>query len=420
MKKSSFPKILPMRQRANLINKILEQRLQKSLPKLMRETGIDMWLIICQEDNPDPVLKTLMPMDTWCPILQVLVFYDQGQEKGLERINISGTNTHDLYDRPYKGQVETKQWDLLKQIIEKRVPEKIGINTGEIEWAAGGLTHNLYLQLSQKLPQKYTERFYSAESLVTRWLSTFIEEEIAIYEHVVNIAHNLLAECYSRKAVIPGITTIEDLEWYYWQRCNDLGLNLAFKPYFTIVRSHKMREKFGEEDQVIRQGDLIHSDVGINYLRYNTDHQQWAYVLPEGEQDTPEGMREIMKKGNQLQDIFMNEFVEGLTGNELLKNILTLAKYEGLPEPKVYSHSLGYFLHEPGPLIGLPWEQKKCPGRGDVKLNYNNAFAMELSVTDSAAEWENQKISMSMEEDIVFTENGCRPLDGRQTKFYLI
>ncbi|MFH1927421.1 MAG: M24 family metallopeptidase [Chloroflexota bacterium] len=415
-----FPEILPLRQRSEVIHRILKKRLDTILPMAMRETGIDMWLILCQEDDLDPVFKTLTPMDLWCPILQILVLYDRGEGEGVERINISGTNTHDLYDRPYRGQVEEEQWPLLMKIIEERDPKRIGINTGSIEWAAGGLTHNLYLQLVEKLPSKYVERLESAEPLATRWISTLTDEEIELYEYVVNVAHHLIAESYSRKAIVPGLTTVDDLHWYYWERCASLGLEVSFRPGFGLVRSEAMKEKYGESDQIIRAGDFVRCDVGIRYLRLTTDNKAWVYVRRPGEQDVPEGMKHLMAQGNRLQDIFMSEFELGLTGDELLENILTRARREGLPKPKVYSHSLGHFLHEPGPLIGLPWEQDSCAGRGAVKLEYNYAFTMELSVRGPLPEWGGQEIAMALEEDVVFTEQGCRLIDGRQTEFYLI
>jgi len=415
-----FPSVLSMQQRADVINRTLKKRLETIMPMAMRETGFDMWLILCQEDNFDPVFTTLVPMDTWCPILQMLVFYDRGGLEGVECINISGTNTYDLYDRPYEGQVEEKQWPLLRGIIEDRDPKRIGINIGAIQWAAGGLTHNLYTQLVEVLPPKYVDRLTSAEPLATRWLATLTDDEVELYAHVVNVAHHLLAECYSRKGIIPGVTTTQDLQWYYWQRCADLGVEPSFRPGFYLIRSDAMKRKFGDDDRVIRPGDFVRSDVGIRYLRLNTDHQQWVYVLREGEDDAPEGMKRLMGEANRLQDVFMAEFRRGLTGNELLNNILTRARNEGIPNPKVYSHSLGLFLHEPGPLIGLPWEQERCPGRGDVKLEYNYSFTMELSITDSVPEWDNQEILMGMEEDVVFTKDGCYPIDGRQTEFYLV
>jgi Xaa-Pro aminopeptidase len=386
----------------------------------MRETGFDMWLILCQEDDLDPVFRTMIPMDTWCPILQMLVFYDGGAERGVECINISGTDTHNLYERPYRGQLEHEQWPLLLKIIQECDPQRIGINTGAVQWAAGGLTFNLYTQLAGHLPERYVARLESAEPLATRWLATLTEDEIELYDHVVDVAHHLIAECYSRRTIVPGITTTEDLQWAYWQRCADLGLSVAFRPYFNLVRSDRDRTKVGANDNVIRPGDLIHCDVGIHYLRLCSDHQQWAYVLRDGETDAPQGLKHLMAQGNRLQEVFMAGFRQGRTGNELLHTILTRARMEGLPDPRVYSHSLGLLLHEPGPLIGLPWEQESIPGRGDVVLEHNQAFTMELSVAAPVREWDDQQIRMSMEADVVFTRDGCRAIGARQTAFHLV
>jgi Xaa-Pro aminopeptidase len=264
------------------------------------------------------------------------------------------------------------------------------------------------------------ERLVSAEPLVTRWLAALTPHEIALYEHVVDVAHHLLAECYSRQAIVPGVTTTRDLEWFYWQRCADLGLPPSFKPFFNLVRSESARQAHGPEDDVIRPGDLIHSDVGIRYLRLTSDHQQCAYVLRPGESDAPAGLKALMAEANRLQDVFMDEFQEGLTGDELLRNILTRARAEGIPNPKVYSHSLGLLLHEPGPLIGLPWEQERNPGRGDVALCEGNCFTMELSVRGPVPEWDGQEALMALEEDVAFTEGRCRPIHGRQMALYLI
>lgn len=410
----------PMRERAAVVNRNLRTRLDTVLPLAMRETGFDMWIVLCQEDNPDPVFSTMIPMDTWCPILQLLVFYDRGSDRGVERINISGVNTHDLYDRPYRGQLEREQWPLLRQIVETRDPKRIGINTGAIQWAAGGLTHNLYTQLVDHLPDRCVERLQSAEPLVTRWLATLTDDEIATFEEVVRLGRGIIAECYSPRAITPGVTTTTDLEWLYWQCAADLGVDIAFKPFFNLVRSAAAKAQFGAEDNVIRAGDLIHCDVGIRYLRLNSDHQEWAYVRREGETDAPAGLKALLAEGNRLQDVFMAEFHRGRTGNQLLKSILTRARREGIPDPRVYSHSLGLYLHQPGPLIGLPWEQEACVGRGDVALEYGNAFTMELSVSGPAAEWGGETVRLSMEEDVVFTPAGCRVLDDRQTAFHLV
>ncbi len=413
-----FPRVLPMRERSDLIDEVLATRLDAVLPIAMREAGLDMWIIICQEDDLDPVFTTMVPMNCWCPIMQILVFYDTGD--GIERINLGRTNTQDLYDRPLNTEVESIQWAALQDIIKERNPEKIGLNIGSTQWAAGGLTHNLYTQLLEHVPTGFEDRLVSAEHACTRWLATLTDEEIPVYEHVVRVAHAILAECLSPATIVPGLTTITDVEWAYWQRAADLGLDVSFKPYFGLIRSAETREQYGARDLTIRPGDYMHSDVGIKYMRYNSDHQQKAYVLRPGEADAPDELKALMAEGNRLQDVFMSEFTVGLTGNEHLHNILTRARKEGIPEPKIYSHSLGYFLHEPGPLIGLPWEQECCEGRGDVKMEHNYCFTMELSVMDAVDEWNGADFRLSLEEDVIFAKDGCRVLDGRQTEFHLI
>lgn len=409
-----------MRERARVIRDILAKRLDTVLPVAMREAGFDMWVILCQEDDLDPVFASMMPMATWCPILQMLVLFDRGADSGIERISIAMTDTGGLFDQPWKGHHHAEQWPLLREIIAQRDPRHIGINTGRVQWAAGGLTHNLHQQLIETLPAKYADRLASAEPMATRWLATLTEEEIETYEHVVAVARQLIADCYSREAIVPGRTTPEDLEWQYWQRCADLGLQVSFKPFFNVVRSDAAKAQPGGDDRAIRPGDLVHCDCGIRYLRLNSDHQQWAYVLRAEESEAPAGLTRLLAQAHRLQDVFRGEFREALTGNELLAAILARARAEGVPDPRVYSHSLGLLLHEPGPLIGLPWEQDRCCGRGDVVLRGNYAFTMELSVADSVPEWNGQTVRLSIEEDVVFTGEGCRILGDRQEAFHLV
>lgn len=412
--------LLPVRKQDEVLLRVLRQRLDTILPTAMREADLDLWLILCQEDNPDPVFRTMIPLNTWTPLLQMLVFHDRGEAVGVERINLSMTDTADLYERPWTGTSTPEQWQHLARLVQERDPRRIGVNIGSVNWAAGGLTHNLYNQLVAALPSPYPNRLVSAEAACTRWLMTLSEEELDLYPSIISIAHGIIAECFSRATVLPGVTTTQDLEWAYWQRCADLGFEMAFKPYFRLYRSPADQARYPVEDRVIRRGDVLHCDVGFRYLRLNTDHQELAYVLREGEADAPAGLKRLLAENNRLQEVYLSQFQQGLTGNELLARMLSRAREAGIPSPKVYSHSLGLYLHEPGPLIGLPWEQECCPGRGDVRLEPNTCFTMELSVCDTVPEWGGQELRLGTEQDVAFTAEGCRPLDGVQTAFHLI
>jgi Xaa-Pro aminopeptidase len=423
---SGYPSVLSIRERAALVNAVALRRLERLLPRLMRETGFDMWIVACNEDNLDPVFETMIPYENWCPITQILVFYDKGPDKGVERLNCSRTDTQGLFQNVWdaaawdskKGE---SQWDCLGRIVRDRDPRRIGINEGEVQWAAGALTSVLKKRLVEAIGPKYAARLVSAEPLVTLWLETLVDEEVEIMERAAALSRAIIAEMFSSRVVTPGVTTTDDLRYFYWQTVADLGLKVSFSPFVSIRgRDPKVLEERGKDDKVLRPGDLVHCDVGLKYMRWNSDHQEMAYLLKQGETEAPETFRKLMAEANRLQDVYCGEFKAGLTGNELLGRMLGKAREMGIPGPKIYSHSLGLFLHEPGPLIGLPWEQVNNQGRGDVKLVPNSCFTAEMSVTAPVPEWGGKEFRLPLEQDVVFTEAGVRFLAGRQTAFHLI
>jgi hypothetical protein len=420
------PAVLRIEGRIATVNRVVAMRLERLLPQVMRQNGFDMWLIICNEDNLDPVFLTMIPYDTWAPITQILVFYDPGPGKEIERLNLSRTNLKGLYKdvwdyNAWDNEKRESQWDCLARIVRELNPRTIGINEGEVQWAAGGLTVPLKKALVEAIGAQYSGRFKSAEPLATRWLETFLDEELDIYGQVVAVAHDILARTMSNVAITPGVTTIDDMNHFYWQQVADLGLDIAFNPSCTVRgRSPQETEKYGKADRTIRRGDLLHCDVGIKYLRYYSDHQEWAYVLRLGESDVPETFKKAMAEANRLQDVYAGQFKAGLTGDQLLANILSTARSGGIATPRVYSHSIGYYLHEPGPLIGLPWEQVRNPGRGEVALVDNSCFTAELSVSVPIPEWGGRELRMALEQDVAFTGGKVHFVNGRQTAFHLV
>ncbi len=420
------PVVLSIRDRASLVLGITQDRLDNLLPRLMRETGFDMWIIACNEDNLDPVFETMIPYENWNPITQILVAFDRGPEKEVERLNISRTDTQGLWKNAWdasawdsrKGE---SQWECLGRIVRERDPKRIGTNEGPIEWAAGGLTAVLKARLVEALGPAFASRLVPAEPLATLWLETLTPPELETMERAAALSRAIIADMFSDRVVTVGLTTTDDLRYYYWQRVSDLGLKVSFSPFVSIRgRDPEVLKRYGPEDRVLRPGDLVHCDVGLKYMRWNSDHQEMAYVLKPDEADVPPTFRALMAEANRLQDIYGGEFRTGLTGNEILGRVLQKAKAAGIPGPRVYSHSLGYFLHEPGPLIGLPWEQVNNPGRGDVKLAPNSCFTAEMSVTGPVPEWGGKDFRLPLEQDIVFTGQRTIFLAGRQTSYHVI
>jgi Xaa-Pro aminopeptidase len=230
------------------------------------------------------------------------------------------------------------------------------------------------------------------------------------------VAHSIIAEAFSSKIVTPGVTTSSDLEWWMLEKVRALGLSTWFDPSISIQRPKS--GPYGESP-VIHRGDLLHCDFGITYLRLNTDTQQMAYVLREGEEDAPEGLKAALAQGNRLQDVHLAEMKPGLTGNQVLAAALKRAKAEGL-KPSIYSHPLGVHGHAAGPTIGLWDRQGGVPGAGDYPLFDDTVYSIELNVAATVPEWGGQEVRIALEQDAALLGGRVRFLDERQTAFHII
>jgi len=229
-------RVLPVREQALVVNRLLQTRLDRLLPRILGETGFDMWLVVCHEDNHDPVFNTLIPVDTWAPILQILVFCRR-PDGTVERLNLSRTNLQGLYENRWAPKGPEDQWACLRRLVDERQPRRIAINQSEVIWAADGLTATLKDRLLAALGPEYASRVSSGQEICVRWGATMVAEELPVYEQVVALAHQIIATAFSRAAITPGVTTVQDLRWFYWQRLADCGLSCSFTPFFDIQRS---------------------------------------------------------------------------------------------------------------------------------------------------------------------------------------
>ena len=425
---NDYPKILNERERADVINTMLTDRFDNLLPQLMRREGIDMWILISREYNEDPVMKTMLPAE-WLSARRrtVMVFYDKNTEGGkptLEKLAIARYDVG-LLKASWNINVYPDQWDALADVIKERNPKKIGINFSQNYAHADGLSHNEYEQLTKKLPETYKSRLVSAERLSVAWLETRTEKEMSLYEHIAHISHQIVREGLSDKVIQAGVTTTDDVVWWYRNRIRALGLDTWFHPTVDIQKRDTARfdhlRTFSKRpnEEVIQEGDLLHVDFGITYLKLNTDMQEHAYVLRRGETKVPDYLQKAFKQGNRLQDILTENFKTGLSGNQILANALVQAKAEGI-NGTIYTHPIGSHGHAAGPTIGMWDNQKNTVGAGDYPLYPNTAYSIELNAAVSIPEWNGKVIRMMLEQDGFWDGKKFRYIDGRQEEIYAI
>ncbi len=417
--------VLPERERAKVIDDILEDRLTNLLPQLMRREGVDMWVVISREYNEDPIMKTMLP-STWLSARRrtMMVYFDRGTEKGIEKLAIARYDVGNLLKGEWDINVQPDQWQALVKVIDDRNPKRIGLNFSKNYGHADGLTFTEQKELLDILPEKHKSKIMSSERLAVAWLETRTAKELAIYPLIARISHQIIDEAFSEKVIHPGITTTEDVVWWLRQRVTDLGLETWFHPTVDVQRfdpanfDHLRAFSKRPDGQIIMPGDLIHVDFGITYLRLNTDQQQHAYILKAGESDIPDYLKKAFQKGNRLQDILTERFRAGKSGNELLLEALEQAKKEGIVA-SIYSHPIGAHGHAAGPTIGMWDQQKGVAGAGDYPLFANTTYSIELNAAVEIPEWK-KIIRIMLEEDGSFDGNTFKYLDGRQTEILTI
>jgi Xaa-Pro aminopeptidase len=410
-------RVLTHREQDAVVRGRIAERFDILLPDLMRRADIDMWIIVSREYNDDPVFRSMAPLTTYSSRRRtILVFHDRGGDQGVERISVGRFNYDGLFEvhRTHND----SQYVGLRRLVDERQPRRIGLNISNSWNHADGLTHNEYTRLEEALGP-HAERFTSAEMLSVGWLEAKLPSETAFYRYVMRIAHQVIAEAFSNKVIVPGVTTDVDVEWWMRQRVAELGLGQWFHPSINIQRHGGVPSGPSPHGTVIQRGDMLHTDFGIVLAGYSTDTQHNAYVLRAGEDGAPEGLKAGLRAANRLQDLTMMHARVGGTGNEALATALAQGREEGLG-PTIYCHAIGFHGHAAGPPIGMTDYQTGVPIRGDYTFHAETWHSIELNARQAVPEWGGQEVRFALEEDAVIRDDGWDWIDGRQTEFYLI
>ncbi len=406
--------ILPVWEQAKIMERQLRNRQKTVVPHVMRRDNVDMWMVSWDEYVLYVSLAKGNKEGLISDRSNVLIFFDKGNESDIEML-------------------ET-EFEKLEDIIATRNPSKIAIS------------RKLKEEVGTKL-KKYKERFVSSRALRTSFLQIRSDEEMSLFHYVARIAHSVIKEAFSNKVIIPNVTTTDEVNWWIRQRYRDLGLPTSDHPTITIQRSKLERPKYVENSEhfridipprngyntVIRRGDIIGCDTGINYLGLGTDTQQVAYVLKKDETEAPEGLKQAFRNTARLQDIFAAEFADGRKSDEIVNPALRKAKAEGL-RASIYSHPIPHFLmryslnggffgrtrYGVGPDMGDGENGEELPPERGEPVYNNTVYAMELDTKSIVPGWGDQLVRIVLEQTIAFTEDEVVFLGGRQTDFYLI
>lgn len=335
-------RILPMRERVELMEKWWKWKKEHVLPLVMREQGIAMWIIRNDEadlyyNNEGPVFTSLLPANH-----EGMTYPSRYASPGSQKIPQFLLFLDDGNDIEY---IEPKDYDHITEIVREKNPERIAIGRHRDE------------RMLKALGKTYAPRAVDSWTLGVRWLETMGPEQISVYRHVQRVANEIIAEAFSNRVVIPDVTTTGDLNWWIRHKLLELHLEVENHPSIIVQRSDANLEKYNDPpayfrkgrtdnsvDVIIRRGDVVSCDTDLFLLGLVTDSHQHAYVLREAENEVPEALVEALRKVNRIQDQYRREFQAGRTGKEIVAAAKRTEREEGIIESELGFHPPPMFI----------------------------------------------------------------------------
>ncbi|NMB80544.1 MAG: M24 family metallopeptidase, partial [Ignavibacteria bacterium] len=242
---------------------IRKERIEKLLPLAMKEAGIDSWIVICRENDNDPLAIHVGGENAGGTA--AFLFFLQGDKVHSVAISPSG-EARALKDVGLQNEVieierGSSVWSEVKKLIEKYNPSKIAINSSERN-LSDGLSYTVRVEMEKELGADISAKFVSSDPIVVNWLSVKLPSEIEIMRKAGLLTVQIQTEAY--KTVIPAKTTDADVARYIKKRMKEFGVEDAWQPdQNPNVNSGVDRGHSHSTDKVIQPGDIIQIDHGI-------------------------------------------------------------------------------------------------------------------------------------------------------------
>ena len=400
---------------------IRKERIQKLLPQAMKNAGVDAWVILCRENNNDPIAHHIGGENAGGQAL--FLFYLDGESvKSVvfcpigEATALADLKIHDEVIAVQRGNSAISD---ASDYIKSRQFAKIAINSSIENALADGLSFTQRETLVDAIGNE-AGQMVSADDLIYEWLSIKLPAEVEIMTKAAILTSKWQNEAYA--TVIPGKSTDADIARFLKKKMEEYGVKDAWSPdQNPNVNSGPDRGHSHSTDKVIMPGDVIQTDFGIRvYDMWVSDIQRFAYVLRAGETQAPDSVQFYFESSIGGNRAALKVMKPGVLGYQVDKAQREWMAERG-SEPVMWStgHPVGYVAHDIGPNLGgglLPDPTVRPAAMKPLKEGMLFAFdgfhAWKLPETGTK--------TMSVEETGVVSKDGARYLMEPQSELILI
>jgi Xaa-Pro aminopeptidase len=400
---------------------IRKERIQKLLPEAMKTAGVDAWVIICRENNNDPIAHHIGGENAGGTAL--FLFYLDGENVKSVVFSPIGESTaladlkiHDEVIPVERGNSAVS--DASEFILSKDF-KKIAVNSSFENALSDGLSYTQRVTLENTLSGQ-ANRMVSSDDLIYEWLSIKLPAEVEIMTKAAELTAKWQYEAYQQ--VVPGKSTDADVAKFLKKKMAEYGLKDGWSPdQNPNVNSGPDRGHSHSTEKVIMPGDVIQTDFGVRvWDMWVSDIQRFAYVLRDGETKAPDSVQYYFESSIGGNRIALAAMKPGVLGYQVDKAQRDWMAERG-SEYVMWStgHPVGYVAHDIGPNLGgglLPDPSVRPAAMKPLKEGMLFAF-------DGFHAWklpDGGTKTMSVEETAVVTKDGARYLISPQDELILI
>ncbi|MGQ0646878.1 MAG: M24 family metallopeptidase [Gemmatimonadaceae bacterium] len=392
---------------------------------MMRRHDVQMWIVVNEEFHDDPLTQYIAPPRPYTGNRDFFIFVDTGGP-GLKKVAVTGYSEDNL-KRFFESPDEPRPISVvLPELYDRYRPTRVALGYGGRRGVTRSLTRDTYVDIVNLLGPEGQQRVVSAANLIEEYLDTRIPEEAEQYTKAVHLTEVLARRALSGEVIVPGTTTVGDVRRWLFDAMGSAGVRTWFQPDLRVQRPGMGKATsrgflaVAPESVTIQRGDVVHLDVGISVMGFDTDWQKMAYVLKRGERDVPAGLKQAMQNTNTLQDVLMKRYSRpGALVSDVYDSTMAEMKRVGITA-QIYSHPIGNQGHGLGAAIDFRSAQRPELGAQGKRLRRGSYISIELNTRTPVSEWDGQEVFVMMEDDAHLTDAGWVFFRPRQEQWYLI
>jgi Xaa-Pro aminopeptidase len=389
-------------------NKQLIQEKVAQATQILNEFDVDLWLTFVRETtlSPDPALELIADVDvTW---QSAFMLCRDGAHVAIigrfDRENVEQLGVYPQIIGYDQGIAEH-----LRAVLADKAPRTIAINYSENDVAADGLSHGMYRSLQNILAgTPFADRLVSAEKIIAAVRGRKSPAEVERVRQAIATTEALFDEVEAFAK--PGLTQRQIAD-FVRGRIDEMGLDYAWPRPFNPIVTCGPDSAVGHAaagDVVLEKGHTLHLDLGIKQNDYCSDIQRMWYVLDDGETEAPPEVQrafDVVYGAIKAGESLLTPGAPGWQVDEAARDFIV---DNGYPEyMHAFGHLLGRVAHDGATVLGPRWE--RYAGICELPVEVGNIFTLELHVVVP------DRGIMSLEEDVLVTENGVEYLSNPQT-----